>query len=169
MAQMNIWWSVGFPKGTRWHQQVKGKEWPPRRIRCTKIQRQKSQGPGSPVRSVQMGWDTQVQAWGEGVWGQGQNPPGGLHTRTGQSGASSLAAQYAACRSCRRGARLTVCGSGRFPGAHNLGDSLQRQWSWLLRWEPTAGRHPHSIVWPPTIEGELEAPHPVLLEGLNQS
>lgn len=32
-----------------------------------------------------------------------------------------------------------------------------------------AGRHPHSTAWPPAIEGELEAPHPVLLEGLNQN
>lgn len=76
-------------------------------------------------------------AWREGCGEQGWYPPGGLHTQRGQWDAFSQVALREACRSCRRAAHLTVYGSGRFPGAHNQGGSLQRQ-SGVTAW---AGVH----------------------------
>lgn len=141
----------------------------PRRIRCADTYRQKHEGPGA---LCQCRWGGTSESWHGGrvpCGEQGWHLPGGLHTQRGPWGASSLAARHVACRSCHRGAHLTVCGSERFPGAHNPRDSLRRQWLWLFGWELTISQHPHSTAWPPAAKGGPEVPHPALPEGLNQN
>lgn len=110
----------GLPRGTQSISRWRGaggcvaSRWSPR-ILCGQWGREAALG-GAP-RALD----------GEGEYGGRACPPVGLHTQREQWGASSPAARRGACRSCRRAARLTACGNGRFLEARNLGGSLWRQ------------------------------------------
>lgn len=122
------------------------------KVGCTDTQRQGSEGPQGPCAvsgaaapshepSFWPGWHLSPGMKEGGCGRQGGHQPGGLRTQRGPWGASSQAAQRGACRSCRRAARLTACGNGRFLGARNPGGSLRRQSGCGFAGRRAPGRH----------------------------